>query len=96
MRFLMKDERNSKRQILIFAAVCLVLLLVFNAVLLPMMKSAQVKETNYSYFLKKVDEGSVISAEIDQNKILFEVEKEDGSTQVYSRQHRTVAILGKK
>ena len=80
----MKDERNSKRQILIFAAVCLVLLLVFNAVLLPMMKSAQVKETNYSYFLKKVDEGSVISAEIDQNKILFEVEKEDGSTQVYS------------
>ena len=80
----MKDERNSKRQILIFAAVCLVLLLVFNAVLLPMMKSAQVKETNYSYFLKKVDDGSVISAEIDQNKILFEVEKEDGSTQVYS------------
>jgi len=79
----MKEEKNLKKQILIFGSICLILLLAFNAVVVPMMKTTQIKETNYSFFLKQIDEGNVTKAEITDTSIKFEVESDKG-TKVYS------------
>ncbi|MDE6797318.1 MAG: ATP-dependent metallopeptidase FtsH/Yme1/Tma family protein, partial [Ruminococcus sp.] len=60
------------------------LLLVFNVFIVPSIKEAQVKETNYSFFMKKVDEGEVKKVQIEENVIKFETENDDGTKQVYS------------
>ncbi|MDE6672659.1 MAG: ATP-dependent zinc metalloprotease FtsH [Ruminococcus sp.] len=60
------------------------LLLVFNVFIVPSIKEAQVKETNYSFFMKKVDDGDVKKVQIEENVIKFETENDDGTKQVYS------------
>ncbi|MCM1507024.1 MAG: ATP-dependent zinc metalloprotease FtsH [Ruminococcus flavefaciens] len=62
----------------------MVLLLLFNMLVIPAVKEAQVKETNYSFFLKKIDEGEVKKVQIEDTIIKFETEKENGGKQVYS------------
>jgi cell division protease FtsH len=82
----MNEKRNdkNKKNHLIFGAVCLVLLLIFNSVVLPAVKKNQIKETNYSFFLKQLDDGTVTKAEIKDTSIVFEVKGADGSTKLYS------------
>jgi len=79
-----KRNDNNKKNHLIFGAVCLVLLLIFNSVVLPAVKKNQIKETNYSFFLKQLDDGTVTKAEIKDTSIVFEVKGADGSTKLYS------------
>lgn len=80
----MKEHKNGWKQLAIFGTVCMILLLLFNMLVIPTLKEAQIKETNYSFFLKKIDEGKVTKAEIENTVIKFEVENDNGSKQVYS------------
>ena len=82
----MNEQRNNnnKKNYLIFAIISLVLLLVFNAFIVPAVKKAQIKETNYSFFLKQLDAGTITQAEIKDDSIVFEVKDEDGDKKLYS------------
>lgn len=81
----MKENKNGGwKQLAIFGTVCIILLLLFNMLVIPMLKEAQIKETNYSFFLKKVDEGEVKKVQIENTVIKFETENENGTKQVYS------------
>lgn len=80
----MNEKKNNRRQYLVFAGICLILLLVFNAVIAPVISSSQVKETNYSFFLKQIDDGTVTKVQIEDDIIKFEVKGADDKTQVYS------------
>nr|MDE6781127.1 ATP-dependent zinc metalloprotease FtsH [Ruminococcus sp.] len=80
----MKEHKNGWKQLAIFGTVCIILLLLFNMLVIPTIKEAQIKETNYSFFLKKIDEGKVTKAEIESTVIKFEVKNDNGSKQVYS------------
>jgi len=80
----LKENKNGWKQLTIFGTVCVVLLLLFNMLVVPMLKEAQIKETNYSFFLKKVDEGEVKKVQIENTMIKFETENENGGKQVYS------------
>ncbi len=80
----MKENKNFPKQAALYAVISLILLLVMNAVIMPMMNKAKVKETNYSYFLEQIDSGNVSKVQIEKDEIRFEVKKEDGSSQVYS------------
>lgn len=82
----MNEQRNnnSRKSYLIFAIICAVLLLVYNAVIMPAVKNAQIKETNYSFFLNQLDDNTVTKAEIKEGTILFEVTGSDGKSQLYS------------
>lgn len=81
----MKENKNSGwKQLAIFATVCTVLLLLFNMFVIPTISQAQIKETNYSFFLKKIDEGAVKKVDIESSVIKFEVQTENGGKQVYS------------
>ncbi len=77
-------NNNNKKNYLIFAIISLVLLLVFNAFIVPAVKKAQIKETNYSFFLKQLDAGTITQAEIKDDSIVFEVKDEDGDKKLYS------------
>ena len=82
----MNEQRNNnnKKNYLIFAIISLLLLLVFNAFIVPAVKKAQIKETNYSFFLKQLDAGTITQAEIKDDSIVFEVKDEDGDKKLYS------------
>lgn len=80
----MNEPKNRRKQYLIFGMICLLLLLVFNAVINPMIKDANVRKTNYSYFLKQIDAGTVTQVQIENSEIRFKVNTANGGTQVYS------------
>lgn len=84
MIFLKENKNGGWKQLAIFGTVCIILLLLFNMLVIPMLKEAQIKETNYSFFLKKVDEGEVKKVQIENTVIKFETENENGTKQVYS------------
>lgn len=80
----MNESRNNRRQYLIFGIICLLLLLIFNAIIVPMINASKVKETNYSFFLKQIDAGTVEQVQIEDTEIKFKVSTADGKEQIYS------------
>lgn len=80
----MKEERNPKKSLLYYAIISIIVLLLVNAVIVPMIKNQQIVETQYSFFLTQVDEGNVTKVEVQSDEILFEVQDESGNTQIYS------------
>lgn len=81
----MKEEnKNNKKSYLIFAVIAIILLLLYNAFIIPAVKKAQIKDTNYSFFLKQVDAGTVSQVQIKEDTILFQVTGTNGSKQLYS------------
>ncbi len=80
----MNESKNNRRQYLVFGLICLLLLLIFNAMVKPMINASKVKETNYSFFLKQIEAGTVTQVQIEDSEIKFEVTGADGQSQVYS------------
>ena len=80
----MNESKNNRRQYLVFGLICLLLLLIFNAMVIPMINASKVKETNYSFFLKQIEAGTVTQVQIEDSEIKFEVTGADGQSQVYS------------
>lgn len=79
----MKNDKNLAKQMILFSVISLVFVLIFNAVIMPTLNKASIKETNYSYFLNKLDEGVITQVNVDGNEIRFEIE-EDGKKKLYS------------
>lgn len=79
----MKNDKNLAKQMILFSVISLVFVLIFNAVIMPTLNKARIKETNYSYFLNKLDEGVITQVNVDGNEIRFEIE-EDGNKKLYS------------
>lgn len=80
----MKEDKNLTKQVIRFTLISLILLLIFNAVVFPMFSRTKATETNYSYFLKQVDEGNVTKVKIDDDEIRFEVKDESGLPTIYT------------
>lgn len=79
----MKNDKNYVKHIIGFICISLILTLVLNALVMPRINKPKVKETNYSFFLEKLDEGTVTKVKVEDNEIRFEVESEE-KAQVYS------------
>ena len=80
----MNEEKNPRRQYLIYALICILLLLVFNAVVIPNLAKQPVKKTNYSFFLKQLEDETVTKVQIEESQIKFVVQGSDGVSQAYS------------
>lgn len=79
----MNEEKNPRKQYAVYIVICLVLLMIFNALVMPRLMQASVKDADYSFFLDCIDEGSVRKVQIEDTEITFTVE-EDGREQAYS------------
>ena len=80
----MKDNKGNIRRIIAFLAFSVIGLFIINALIMPALTKAQIKETNYSFFLNQVDEGKVSQVKIENEEIRFEVIDEEGHKQLYS------------
>ncbi|MCM1529902.1 MAG: ATP-dependent zinc metalloprotease FtsH [Alistipes sp.] len=79
----MDTQKNNKKPLIWFIVISAVSILLFNAFITPSLTGGKIKETNYSFFLNCLDEGSITQVKVEDQEIRFEVEK-DGEKQVYS------------
>ena len=79
----MNEEKNPRKQYAVYIVICLVLLMVFNAIVMPKLTQAAIRDADYSFFLNSLDEGNVKKVQIEDSEITFTVE-EEGKEQAYS------------
>lgn len=80
----MNEHKAPKKSLVYYVIISLAILLVFNFMIMPALSKQKITETNYSFFLKQLDSGTVKQVEIQESDILFKVETEDGKSKVYS------------
>ena len=80
----MNEEKNPRKQYLIYIVICLLLLMFFNSMIMPLLNKAAIKDADYSFFLDQVDEGNVGKVQIEDTEIKFTVSEADGREQAYS------------
>lgn len=80
----MEDNNKNKRNYPIFIITALVLVILYNAFVIPSVKKSDIKETDYSFFMEQIDKGAVSKAEINESSILFELKDETGKKQLCS------------
>ena len=64
-----KDNRKRYTNALLFG---LLLILIFNAVIMPMLNNQPVKDTEYSFFLEQIEDGNVSKVEITDSEVSFQ------------------------
>lgn len=64
-----KDNRKRYTSALLFG---LLLILIFNAVIMPMLNNQPVKDTEYSFFLEQIEDGNVSKVEITDSEVNFQ------------------------
>ncbi len=79
----MKNEKNFSRQVIMFIISSIVLTLILNIFIMPTFTKPKVEETNYSFFLDKLEAGEITLVQVQDNEVKFKVETED-KKQVYS------------
>ena len=47
----MNEEKNPRKQYVVYIVICLVLLMIFNALVMPRLTQASVKDADYSFSL---------------------------------------------
>ncbi len=72
----MNEEKNPRKQYAVYIVICLVLLMVFNAIVMPKLTQAAIRDADYSFFLDSLDAGNVKKVQIEDSEITFTVEEE--------------------
>ncbi len=78
----MKNEKNFTKHIVVFVISSILLTLALNMLIMPVLTKPKVEETNYSFFLDKLEDGEITLVQVKDNEIKFKVETET-KKQVY-------------
>lgn len=78
----MNNEKNYSKHIIVFIISSLVLTILMNILIMPQLTKPKVEETNYSFFLDKLEDGEITLVQVKDNQIKFKVETDD-KKQVY-------------
>lgn len=73
----MKEVKPSKKPIIFYYTIALVVLLLLNSLFFPKLFSAKVTEVDYGVFLSMIDEGKINEVQIEENEIIFSDTDED-------------------
>jgi cell division protease FtsH len=79
----MQETKMPKKPLVYYITIALTVLLLLNAFIFPELMKAQVIETDYGTFLKKLDAGEVSSVELNENLIYYKATV-DGEEAVHS------------
>ena len=67
----MKEVKSPKKPLIYYYATVLIVLLLFNLIITPMLREAQVTEVDYGTFMRMIEEKDIGLVEISQNQIVF-------------------------
>ena len=79
------DKHRPRRNILVYYAITLLILILLNALLFPQMLQRQVIEVGYNDFLDMIEEGRVeqVAYEEENYQIVFLAKDEEGREEIY-------------
>lgn len=77
------NKNNNKKPIVYYYILIICIVMLLNAFVFPQMSSKNITEVDYGTFLDKVENGSVKTVEIQDDRIAFIVEDEKGNEKVY-------------
>ena len=67
----MKEVKSPKKPLLYYYAIITLVIVLFNALVTPMMLKGQVTEVDYGTFMTMIDEKEIGSVQVDNDKITF-------------------------
>ena len=81
----MHEKKNSKKPLIVYYIISLVVVMLLNALLFPQIERYSVKKVEYSEFLEMLEAGEIAAVEINDTQITFEPKEkiEDGKATYY-------------
>ncbi|MBM7599321.1 cell division protease FtsH [Virgibacillus halotolerans] len=76
----MKEVKSPKKPLIYYALLAVLILLVLNALIVPIFDKQQVKEVDYGKFLTMVEDGQVNEVEIKETQISFTAKGDEKTT----------------
>jgi len=79
----MQESKMPKKPLIYYATIAMAILMLLNAFVFPSLLKAQVIETDYGTFLKKLDAGEITKVEINADTVYYEAPV-DGKSVVHT------------
>lgn len=79
----MKDKKNTKKPIIYFYVITLIIVLILNAFIFPSIMKQEITQVDYSTFLNQIEKGSIKTVEIQENRIAFTEADKDGKEIIF-------------
>jgi len=79
----MNNNKNNRKPIVYYYVIILAIVMLLNAFVFPQMSNKNITEVDYGTFLDKVENGSVKTVEVQENKIAFVAIEENGEEKIY-------------
>ena len=73
----MKEVKTPKKPLFLYYLGVLILLMLFNALLAPMLSSSAVKDVDYGKFMTRIEQKKIDRVEVEDNQILFTLKDDD-------------------
>ena len=73
----MKEVKTPKKPLFLYYLGVLILLMLFNALLAPMLSSSAVKDVDYGKFMNRIEQKKIDRVEVEDNQILFTLKDDD-------------------
>jgi cell division protease FtsH len=67
----MENNKNTKKPLIYYYGIVLIVLMLFNFMLMPYIVSRQIVEVDYGTFMSEIEEGTLDIVQIQDNRILF-------------------------
>ena len=74
----MNEVKKPKKPLIYYYSIVLLVILLFNVILVPMLRELQIKEVDYGTFMTMTENGEIGKVEVEDNRILFS--SKDGKT----------------
>ena len=74
----MKEVKNPKKPLIYYYTITLILLVLFNVFVAPLLNRQQVVETDYSTFMRMIDEKKIGKVDVSDSEIVF-TDKDTGT-----------------
>ena len=69
--YIMKEVKSPKKPLIFYYGIALLIVLLFNAIVSPLLTKARVTEVDYGTFMKMIEEGNIGQVSIDNSEIVF-------------------------
>ena len=79
-----QQQKTPKKPLIYYAVISLLILFLFNALIVPLIRQQRIHETDYGFFLREIEKGTVREVDVQDDQILFTAVDENGKEMIYS------------
>jgi cell division protease FtsH len=76
----MNEVKKPKKPIIFYYTIALIIIILFNAIMMPLINKSQITDVDYGTFMNMIESGNIGEVEISDNQITF---TDKGSSKVY-------------